>query len=1623
MTADAEGTAMKRIASGVLVAATFLLLSCGRNAPVRPLNPNAKPVTLEFRVVPNAADSHRPPMLPLDREKYVDDLMKNGPEAGRQRGNEFQWFEVKKLARDRKLPDTVEYMGKHYLLLSGTQPDRVMISRREGPDAWGLKGISLTQDDIGQPAIRFRFDETGKELFARLTKENVRNRVAILLDGRVMNLPIIMSPITGGVGIITGDFTEQEVEDLIDGLMLGMPATKKADPVTARGAAAAPVLKVTIDMPETSIEVIDGTIASVFLRGAAILSRFDSATAISSPEYFEGYVRGLAGADADAMMSEFKKSFDVEALPADAGTPAFTQMPAGSTVPSVTPREVDRLEIEVDRDKADRLGVTPDEVTKAAARASHGQPLDPAAANRISTLLIPTAGGRSVLLREVATLKHGKGPSHIVRTVAADMKQSAWGDAVRGLRARLTCPKGTFAIGEPVSVTLELQCFGEKDYDFPERPLTRCQLIPHVNFWLGNEMKRVSLTIENRLIIRKGETFSRRFEVTGLFDALKKPGRYTLMGGHSNFIIDDLGDWSGKVVSNPVEIEIPAAKGGDPAEAARAEGDRLRRGAYRDVPLRADDVEGLAERSIIAEPFYGRLFGKRGEFDKRVPVLFQRLSSGDASVSVFYALYENEENAKAGVEVLRTRGGMRYDAGLWEDAPRQVLGDATWLGAFENTFTAILVRSGPLVIQLSATHEDQAKRRGVALAVAGKVVEKWTSAKDGGQREADVEYYRRLHAGYRNRIVDAVKARDKEWLLRATERFNDSVGGELLVVQVVGMADPAPGAAAGPTWGEAVDGVQVRLVADKPQWNRGETPSFKVEVRNQGQRKLRFVALPPCWKLHFYHAWYDCAKAEGVGEAIRPLGPGAEISDFPLSLGGSWGWQCGDKPAKPLFLLWPGKESVRVAITLLPARGDQGAPVTVESNPVEIKILPATGDPGVFAGTTKIELVGRVPGRPPGKTKTVVLTDKAEIDRLLKTIRLDEKGPCECEHMENATFTTPKGRIEVSLCDHCFDFGGKYWKMPREFYELFMSRMLPPQPSETEADAYRRLHAEYKALVLNAAKADDKEQLLRLTKGFNDSHGGSVLYAYVERIPGPGQHFGLLQQGFSGRREIPTIHHYPSDRVHVTRLEDCVAVESNENADGTYPDGVNIGLLFRLPAAAKAPGPARGDVEIEILPADASAAPAMDALVAQLKDKDPTVQAKAATGLGALTIAGDKGARQALAEWLRGRLGEGGGNTHDALIRLRDHVALPELTPEVIALLDRLLAAPREDQAFTRMVACEVLGKSGDVASVPVLLKALRDPYLHHSMAPAPVGAEHLYRTVWWEADKALRQVTGASPIPAPMTHIPSERAAQAATLAAWERWWNGSKEERLPGWINALKLGGWGGMDITMKALAGTGAPAVPALVEVLKGNYDARPRGLAAQILGNIGPAAADAVPVLVECMGDKNELVFLPAMAALGKIGDRRAVDPLTKRLAAPERWISDVALDALAELTKADFGGNAEACRKWWEQRRDAPQDAAETPVKERRVHVFVSGRVQGVGFRDFTQGEARKRGLTGWVRNLEDGRVEAVIEGPADKVAELLEEVKHGPPRARVDKVETTDETPTGEFKVFEVRYR
>jgi len=89
----------------------------------------------------------------------------------------------------------------------------------------------------------------------------------------------------------------------------------------------------------------------------------------------------------------------------------------------------------------------------------------------------------------------------------------------------------------------------------------------------------------------------------------------------------------------------------------------------------------------------------------------------------------------------------------------------------------------------------------------------------------------------------------------------------------------------------------------------------------------------------------------------------------------------------------------------------------------------------------------------------------------------------------------------------------------------------------------------------------------------------------------------------------------------------------------------------------------------------------------------------------------------------------------------------------------------------------------------------------------------------------------------------------------------------------------------------------------------------------------------------------------------------------------------------------------------------------------RAHVYVSGRVQGVFFRGETRKNAVRHNITGWVRNLADGRVEAVFEGEKRQLDAIMDFCRRGPPGAYVQKLDVTWEDYTGEFSEFRVVYR
>lgn len=90
------------------------------------------------------------------------------------------------------------------------------------------------------------------------------------------------------------------------------------------------------------------------------------------------------------------------------------------------------------------------------------------------------------------------------------------------------------------------------------------------------------------------------------------------------------------------------------------------------------------------------------------------------------------------------------------------------------------------------------------------------------------------------------------------------------------------------------------------------------------------------------------------------------------------------------------------------------------------------------------------------------------------------------------------------------------------------------------------------------------------------------------------------------------------------------------------------------------------------------------------------------------------------------------------------------------------------------------------------------------------------------------------------------------------------------------------------------------------------------------------------------------------------------------------------------------------------------------VMMKQLHCKIHGRVQGVFFRAATCGEARRLGLTGWVKNCADGSVECMAEGPMEQLNQLREWLSHGPSAARVERVEEQWRDASGEFKEFGV---
>ena len=170
-------------------------------------------------------------------------------------------------------------------------------------------------------------------------------------------------------------------------------------------------------------------------------------------------------------------------------------------------------------------------------------------------------------------------------------------------------------------------------------------------------------------------------------------------------------------------------------------------------------------------------------------------------------------------------------------------------------------------------------------------------------------------------------------------------------------------------WGEAVEGVQVRLRPEKLRWRVGEVPTLTAEVRNQGKTTFGLVKLGQAFDLEVNGKWYVW-RGPVSGYLVGRFKPGQQWS-IGITLGNHWHTRDGEKPLK----VSAGKYTVRVAHTLHPI-GGTGKSVRVVSNPAELEVTPVNTKPDVAWGEAANGLQSRL--TPETQTVVVAKDVKAE---------------------------------------------------------------------------------------------------------------------------------------------------------------------------------------------------------------------------------------------------------------------------------------------------------------------------------------------------------------------------------------------------------------------------------------------------------------------------------------------------------------------------------------------------------------------------------------------------------------------------------------------------------------------
>ena len=274
---------------------------------------------LEFRVA--AARSGLAGGLSDEQlERYRQSLRKGGPGALREANAPYIWLPVRGDANAFEWLVTAERDGRTYLLVSD-RPGEVMLAAARGGERWGLKRAVASSDDSGRPAVRVEFDENGARLMDRLTRDNLRRALAIVVRGEVVSAPTVQARIARQA-IITGRFTARQARELAEALRSALPPTRVSSDVLG-GAAVRILADFVVAQKQATGKIPPGATEANF-----VIAFFEGLKA-TYPELLrvsaEQEKRYAAGMFDDANAAVRAKSAIAKLADAEAALPKLTQ--------------------------------------------------------------------------------------------------------------------------------------------------------------------------------------------------------------------------------------------------------------------------------------------------------------------------------------------------------------------------------------------------------------------------------------------------------------------------------------------------------------------------------------------------------------------------------------------------------------------------------------------------------------------------------------------------------------------------------------------------------------------------------------------------------------------------------------------------------------------------------------------------------------------------------------------------------------------------------------------------------------------------------------------------------------------------------------------------------------------------------------------------------------------------------------------------------------------------------------------------------------------------------------------------------------------------------------------------